>query len=311
MINELEILAVLDPFNGYNFRKDTSHLLLLRLAERGHRICYTDPTGLSSRDAEPAARCRPAKPVPDSPYFILGEEGSRRLDRFDLILMRKDPPVDAAYLTALQLLDRARIPVFNRPASLARFNEKLSTLLFPDWIPRTVVSADRDEIERFRREAGGVAVLKSLDTFGGRGVRKRDRDEPELVGALTRQGRLPVLVQEYLPVERGEKRIFLIGGEPAGALLRYPPAGSFLTDPDRGGRIAPATLTPRERQLCAELAPFLKQNGLWFTGIDVIDGRLTDINITSPGLVWEWNEVDGVDHSHEITERLEKLCAAS
>ena len=155
-----------------------------------------------------------------------------------------------------------------------------------------------------------MAAIKSLESFAGKGVWKAIRGEETyrtLLDDATRQGNHAVMVQAFLSeVARGEKRVFVLDGKPLGAILKIPPDGRFLTNPDLGGRLAPADLTRREKKILAELAPFLQKNGIFFAGIDLIGERLTEINLTSPGLLWEWNEVSNGRHEEEIADGIER-----
>ena len=179
--------------------------------------------------------------------------------------------------------------------------------------PRTLVTADRKRIGRFVEEVGGTAVAKRLESYAAKGIKKIEAGGKDLeqVDEMTLGGKVPVLIQEYLPIEKGEKRVFLIDGTARGAILRLPPPGGFLTDPDRGGRIVPTSLTNQEAELCRDVGDFLKKRGVFFAGIDLIDGRLTEINVTSPGLLWEWNEADGKQHEEEIVDVIEKRIQTS
>lgn len=310
------VLAVLDPFQGptgpYNFRKDTSHLILKALSSRGHLIFYTDPFSLIARGKTVWARGCRAAVLESEPYFRLEKTETLDLAAFDLILMRKDPPVDQTYLYATQLLDIVsdRIPTINHPRALQKWNEKLSILNFPRWIPETLVTSHKDEIRHFAERQDGPIVVKSLETFGGKGVWRLMRNHPAFeptIDGITRGGMAPIMAQPYLQkVEEGEKRIFLLEDRPIGAILKIPPRGGFLTNPDLGGQITTTKLDAREKKIALEVGTFLKKEGVFFAGLDLIDGNLTEINITSPGLVWEWNEVDNRRHEEEIAERIEK-----
>lgn len=298
----MKILAVLDPYAGYDFRKDSSHLLLQRLFQRDHRIFYTDPQSLGLEAECPVVRCSRVLVRAEAPWFDFDPPVRLPLQDFELILMRKDPPVDAPYLKAVELLALVedRLWVINRPSSLREINEKLGILLFPEFIPKTIVTSEPETLKGFVKNCGGQAVGKLLDSFAGKGVRKIT---PE---TLWDTGRTPLMVQEYLPVERGEKRVFIIDGHPAGAILRFPMSGGFLVGPDEGGSLAPTSLTPREMMMAATVGAFLRTRGVFLAGIDLIDERLTEINITSPGLLWEWNEADEASHDLEIIEAIER-----
>ncbi len=225
--------------------------------------------------------------------------------------MRKDPPVDQSYLHTTQLLSQvtAKTLVINDPHSLANLNEKLILSYFPTWAPPTLVTSNPAEIQLFLKTHRGAAILKSLSSFAGRDVEKIKENDPEtafLVDKMTGGGRRPVMVQAYLSeVEKGEKRIFMIDGNPLGALLRVPPRGGFITNPDLGGYIKATGLTKKEKELCATLSPFLKKNKIFFAGVDVIAEKLIEINITSPGFLWEFNEVDHKNYERDIVDHLE------
>ncbi|MBI3540845.1 MAG: hypothetical protein HY073_01700, partial [Deltaproteobacteria bacterium] len=146
--------------------------------------------------------------------------------------------------------------------------------------------------------------------FGGKGTKKLERKQDnyfDLLNEITHQETQPIMLQTFIPkVSEGEKRVFLIDGLPLGALLKIPAPGSFLTNPDLGGRIVPSTLTRQEKKVCQEVGAFLKKQKVFFAGLDLIDQQLTEINITSPGLLWEWNEIDNSHHEREIIDQIEK-----
>ena len=287
------------------------------MAARGHRIFYSTPSQLFARGAEVFVRATPVTVLESEPWFVFHEEEIRPAVQFPLILMRKDPPVDQDYLVTTQLLSLLprTASVLNDPRALRNWNEKLVILQFPRSIPPTLVSADRGEITRFVRSQNGIACAKPLEGFAGKGVRRLETNDPNSITAIdemTLYGSRPIMVQRFLPeVAEGEKRIFFVDGRPLGALLKIPPTGSFLTNPDLGGHLAPTTLSIKERRICAEISPFLKKNNIFFAGVDMIGERLTEINITSPGLVWEWNDLDHRRHEEEIVDLMEKKIARS
>jgi hypothetical protein len=173
------------------------------------------------------------------------------------------------------------------------------------------VSAEEPVLKEFANKQGGKIVLKVLTGFGGRGTHLAETDSPfwpQTITTLTKDGREPLMAQAFLPeIARGDKRIFLFDGKPLGALLRIPADDGFLANPDLGASVRPSPLSAKEKRLCADLAPFLRKNGIFFAGIDVIGEKLTEINITSPGMLWEWNEADGASHerAHRRSVRTE------
>lgn len=310
------ILGLLDPLQGpggpYNLKKDTSHLILLALSRRGHTIFLSDPSSLFVSDQVRVRTQQVTVLASEAYFFFQGKEETRPLSDFPVILMRKDPPVDERYLYATQLLSLVteKLCVINAPQALRDFNEKLAILHFPRWIPRTLVTADRREIDRFIEGLGSEAIVKPLEGFAGLGVHRIDRTQEDyitILSEMTREGSRPVMVQKFLPeVFRGEKRVFFLEGKPFGTLLKIPPEGQFITNPDTGAHLAQTRLTLPEKKLCLEVGRFLKRNGIFFAGIDVIDEKLTEINITSPGLLWELNEVDNFRYEEMIASAIEK-----
>ena len=245
-----------------------------------------------------------------NPWFQLGPAEQRRLERFRCVWMRKDPPVDEAYLYATHLLDlaaRRGVRVLNRPAALRAWNEKLGALRFSHLMAPTLVSSRVAQLERFTADHGEV-VVKPLGGRAGQGVVFAAAGTPGL-GALlelvTAREHLPVMVQAFLPgVKQGDKRILLVDGEPLGAVNRVPRGGEFRSNLALGGSPQAAGLTEAEQRLCAELAPVLRQEGLFFVGIDVIDGRLSEINVTSPTGVREVERLGGIPLADLTLQRL-------
>jgi glutathione synthase len=309
-------LFVIDPIERLNPAKDSSVALMQASQRAGLPVWVCTPADISAAEHPLAghtawALARPIQlaaiePAPDgwrvpTPWHQLGAEERLPLERFAAVWMRKDPPVDEAYLYATHLLElaerRGGVRVLNRPASLRAWNEKLSALRFSHLMAPTVVSARVELLTAFTAEHGEV-VLKPLGGRAGQGVVFAAAATPGLRALLelvTEQQRLPVMAQAFLPgVSAGDKRILLVEGEPLGAVNRVPCAGDFRSNLAVGGSPEAAGLSEAERRICAELAPSLRREGLFFVGIDVIDGRLSEINVTSPTGVREVERLGGV-----------------
>ena len=273
------------------------------LAGHGGRV-RAQPVTLAPMESSPAGW-----QVPE-PWFLLGEPQQLPLDAFPWVWMRKDPPVDEAYLYAthlLELAERHGVRVLNRPASLRAWNEKLGALRWSHLMAPTLVSSQVDQLAAFATGHGDV-VLKPLGGRAGQGVVRSHGGAPGLRALLelvTDQQRLPVMAQAFLPgVTAGDKRILLVDGEPLGAVNRKPMAGEFRSNLAVGGAPEATGLTDTERQICAALAPALQAEGLFFVGIDVIDGRLSEINVTSPTGVREVERLGGIPLADQTIERL-------
>jgi glutathione synthase len=223
----------------------------------------------------------------------------------DAVFVRSDPPFDDRYLWAMHLLDlvdRRRTLLINDPAGIRAANEKLYSLRFPRLIPPTLVTANAAVVTDFVSEHH-VAVVKPIDGHAGRGVLRLDRGDPNLpsiVEMQTRHGIRPVVVQAFLDAGAGNHRIFLLDGQPLAVANRLPGAGDFRT----GDVVEVLDLSPGEARLCDEIGPALVGDGLRFVGLDVIDGRLIEVNVTSPGGVRQLERLAGRSYAGQIVARL-------
>ena len=327
-------LFIIDPIQQLDPSRDTSVAFMQAAQRAGEQvwICGTadlvavsEPHSASTRQTAVAghtvaALTRPVRfeamvshrfgwEVP-SPWFHVGAAEQRYLGSFRCVWMRKDPPVDEAYLYATHLLDLAvarGVRVLNRPAALRSWNEKLAALRFSHLMAPTLVSSRVALLSRFTADQGEV-VIKPLGGRAGQGVVFAAASTPGLEALLelvTAREQLPVMAQAFLPgVKQGDKRILLVDGEPLGAVNRVPRGGEFRSNLALGGSPEAAPLTEAELRICAELAPALRQEGLFFVGIDVIDGRLSEINVTSPTGVREVERLAGIPLADLTLKRL-------
>ncbi len=237
------------------------------------------------------------------------------LDAFDLVFMRKDPPYDFAFHFATQLLSFNERKVVNAPRSLRDFNEKLIILNFPELIPETLVSSNQKQIIEFIKSCGDFAVIKSLDSYQGKGITRVRTDEKNLqqhIAEFTQNGKMTLMVQQFLPnIVYGDKRILILGGEILGAVNRIPKEGSYLSNFGQGGSGHETEITKQERAIAKKLALFFRENGIHFAGLDVIDGYLTEINITCPTGLQHINGLENkrlentvVDYFADLTESI-------
>jgi glutathione synthase len=233
------------------------------------------------------------------------------LDEVDAVLMRKDPPFDANYLWATQVLELARgkTLLVNDPRGLRDANEKLYALHFPAQMPATLVSSDKDDIKAFLHAHGGKVVLKPLSGAGGDGVfllRSDDLNVNAIIETVTQVGRRVAMVQEFLPdVVRGDKRVLLLDGEPLGGILRVPRKDDVRSNIHVGGTVEKAPLDEHDLRIVAALRDKLREDGLVFVGLDVIGGRLTEVNVTSPTGIQQMSRLDGVNLSAKVIDWIE------
>ena len=307
----LEIAVQMDPLERINFAGDSTFALMLEAKRRGHRLWFYTPDQLSLEGDRLTARAHRIDVFDDpSRYYALGEATDLELGAMDVVLLRQDPPFDLAYITSTHFLERLapRTLVVNDPAHVRNAPEKIFVMEFADLMPPTLITRDRAAMERFRAKHGEI-VMKPLYGHGGAAVFKvapRDPNFGSLFDMFATTFREPWVVQRFLPeIVKGDKRILLIDGEAMGAINRIPADDDIRSNLVRGGAPAASELNARERDICARLGPELKRRGLVFVGIDVIDGWLTEINVTSPTGLRALKRVGGLDLAPPLFDAIE------
>jgi glutathione synthase len=285
---KLNVAVQMDPIARINILGDSTFALLLEAQKRGHGLSYYTPDKVSLLGDELVAPIR-LLTVRDEPgnHFTLGEPRREVLAAFDVILLRQDPPFDLAYITSTHFLEQLqpRTLVVNDPVAVRNAPEKLFVMNFPQLMPPTLISRDLEEIDAFR-DTHGPVVMKPLHGYGGAAVFRvmpQDMNFGSLYDMFSVTFKEPWVIQRFIPeVKHGDKRIILVDGEFAGAVNRVPAADDLRSNMVRGGAATATELSDREREICTTIGPALRQRGLLFVGIDVIDGYLTEINVTSP-----------------------------
>ena len=293
------MLFLMDPLERANPETDTTWALMREAGKRGHGTWYASADDLSLEGGTPVIRARPvAIPARGGDFRWEGEAVWREVSDFDQAWLRTDPPFDDRYGEAtwiLEQVDKRRCKVGNDPAGIRGANEKLYALRFPELCPTTLVTSDRARIRAFV-EAHGEAVLKALDGHAGEGIlfaQRGMRGLNALIEAATPQGRR-CEAQVFLPeAAQGDKRILLLDGEPLGAVLRVHGPDDERNNFHTGGSAAPSDLDDDDRRIIETIAPSLLRDGLHFVGIDVIGGKLTEVNVTSPTGIQEIERMSG------------------
>jgi glutathione synthase len=308
----LNVAVQMDPIERINVRGDSTFALLLEAQRRAHALSYYTPDRLALRDGRVSATARPLV-VRDvaGDHFTLGEPRLTDLATFDVVLLRQDPPFDLAYISTTHMLDRIhpRTLVVNDPAQVRNAPEKVFVTEFPDLMPPTLITRDLDAIKAFRAEQGDI-VMKPLYGKGGEAVfrvARQDINFGSLYDLFASMFHEPWVVQKFLPaVKDGDKRIILVDGDFAGAVNRVPAPDDLRSNMVRGGVPKATDLSEREREICARLGPSLRERGLLFVGIDVIDGFLTEINVTSPTGIRAVKTLGGADIAALIWDKIEE-----
>ncbi|HEY9541103.1 MAG TPA: glutathione synthase [Luteimonas sp.] len=309
----LDVIVVMDPIGSIKIAKDSTFAMLLEAQRRDHRLHYVIPGGLSLHGGEAVAQVAPLA-VRDDPgaWFELGQPSRRTPGPGDVVLMRRDPPVDAGFIhdtLLLGFMQRQGAQVVNDPRGLRDFNEKLAALEFPQCCPPTLVSRDAAALKAFVGEHGD-AVLKPLDGMGGRSifrVRAGESNVNVILETLTDGGRNLAMAQRYLPeIVDGDKRILLIDGKPVDyCLARIPQGDEFRGNLAAGGRGEGRPLSERDRWIAAQVGPRMRERGMRFVGLDVIGDWLTEVNVTSPTCIRELDAQFGLNIAGMLFDAIE------
>lgn len=318
----MKLAFIIDPIDRLDPTHDTSVALMEAAQILGHEVWITQANSLTVIASQTWATVTPVQLTPvtlgvdrwvaPETWFELGKAEFLLLETFDVVWMRTDPPVNTAYLYATYLLDYvnpAKTRVVNSPSGIRAANEKMYALQFLRSTPTTIVTQNKQVIRDFLAQEGRV-VMKPLGGKAGEGIlflEEGDRNFNSLIEISTVQGSLPVMVQTYLPdAKLGDKRVVLLNGEPIGAVNRVPTGDDFRGNMAVGGRADQVDVTDRDREIAAELAPQLRQDGLIFVGIDIIGGRLTEVNVTSPTGLREIDRLSGLNTGAQVMQWLEK-----
>jgi glutathione synthase len=312
----MDFVFVIDEIASLQPGHDSSVALMEAAQLLGHRVLATTSSDLSFTAGQATALCRQVMLRPavlhdrqwmvDPEWFTVTEPALCRLGDADAIFIRTDPPVDTEYLRAtylLDLVDAASTVMVNSPAGVRNANEKLFALRRPELCPPTLVTADRQQI-RDTVAAWGRAVLKPTDGMAGRGILILEPTDPNLVSILdtaTDRGRAQVVIQQWLTeCSDGDRRVIVLDGRPVGAIRRVAPAGDFRCNMATGALPIADVVTARDREICAALAPLLREYGLPFVGLDVIGGLLTEVNVTSPTGLREIDALTGSNLANDV-----------
>ncbi|MBW4423491.1 MAG: glutathione synthase [Nostoc desertorum CM1-VF14] len=318
----MKLAFIIDPIHQLDPCHDTSIALIEAAQIMGHEVWVTQANLLSVVKSKAWAVLQRVELVPvqlveghwvaANPWYKLSDSCLTSLETMDAVFMRTDPPVNDSYLYAtyiLDYIDQNKTLLINSPSGIRGANEKMYALQFTKAIPETIVSANKEFIRKFV-EAKGSTVLKPLGNKAGEGIlflQSGDRNFNSIVELSTLQGRVPVMVQTYLPeAKEGDKRIILLNGEPIGALNRLSSGTDFRNNMATGGTVAQTEITPREYEISTQLAERLRQDGLIFVGIDIIGGYLTEVNVTSPTGIREIDRLDGTHLGHQVIQWIEQ-----
>ena len=307
--------VVMDPIGGIKTYKDSTFAMLLEAQRRGHALYYMEPENLFARDGRVFAAMQQLV-VRDNTtdWFSLTPLGNLPLDELDVVLMRRDPPFDMGYIYTtymLELAEKAGTLIVNRPQSLRDANEKFFITHFPQCCVPMLISSSSSLIREFVAKHGHC-VVKPLDGMGGESVfqvRESDMNLNVILETITRHNTRPVMAQRYIDeISDGDKRILVVNGEPvAYALARFAGKGDFRGNLAKGGSSKGVPLSERDRWICSQVAPELKNRGILFAGLDVIGDWLSEVNVTSPTCIRELDKEFGLNIAGQLFDGIDGL----
>jgi len=311
--SDLNILVVMDPIERINYYKDTSLAMMWSAQNRGHKLFYCQIHDLWLNRGQLMVDSQSVVCAQNpADFYQLGDKDTKPVTEFDVILMRKDPPFDLRFLHATYLLDHAKaagVLVVNDPTAIRDCNEKLFATWFSPFMSPTIVTSKQSHIREFIRDQQDV-IVKPLDGMGGMGVFRLTADSPN-IGAtlemLTELETMPIMAQRYLPeISEGDKRVLIVDGVVVDyCLARIPVGGETRGNLAAGGRGVAMLLSEAEREVAQAVAPIVREKGLMFVGLDLIGGRITEINVTSPTCVREINDQCGTDIATDFIKAIE------
>jgi glutathione synthase len=316
----MKFAFVVDPLERLKPYKDSSIAMMREAARRGHEIHVLQAEAMCVRDGAVRANTRRIDLTDDAhDWYRPGDERESVLgSEFDVVLMRKDPPFDQEYYYATLLLDgvaAAGARVVNNPRALRDWNEKLSILAFPQFIPPTLVTSAMQRVQDFI-DAHGDVIVKKLDGMGGTmifRVTAGDVNRNVIVETLTDLGNRTIMAQKFIPeIAQGDKRVLVIDGKPfSHCLARIPKAGETRGNLAAGGTGIAQPISARDREIGEVVGRELVKAGIAFAGLDVIGDGLTEINVTSPTGIVEIAQQTGRNAAKDLLDVLERPPRAS
>ena len=307
----LKIAFQMDPIENVDINADSSFRIAEEAQFRGHELFYYTPDKLAFEEGHVTAKGHHVELRRElGNHVTLQPEEKIDLANWDVVWLRQDPPFDMGYITTTHILDMIHPDtlVVNDPMWVRNFPEKLLVLQFPDLTPPTTIARDIETLKAFKDKHQDI-ILKPLYGNGGAGVFRldaADRNMESLHELFSGINNEPLIAQKFLPdVSLGDKRVILVNGEPVGAINRIPADGETRSNMHVGGRPEKVSLSDRDRKICAEIGPLLREKGQILVGIDVIGGSLTEINVTSPTGIQELERFDGVNVAEKIWQAIE------
>ena len=309
---KLQIAIQMDPLNKLHHESDSSLILAKEAQNRGHKIFIYEPKDLTLKDNQLFANVSSLKIIKKKKYvFKKGKKHIINLSSINVLLIRQDPPFNINYITTTYLLEHlnSKTLIINNPKSIRDAPEKLHVTYFKNLTPPTLISQDEIEIKKFIKKNKNL-IVKPLYEKGGKGIFKiasSDKNIRKKILNIIKKEKIPIIVQKYIPqIKEGDKRVILFNGKPVGIMKRVPAKNEIRANLSRGGTAKKTILTTKDKFICKKLKPWLKKEGLFFAGIDIIGNYLTEINVTSPTGIVEINQLENTQLEKIFWDLIEK-----
>ena len=301
----------MDPLEGLSLKDDTSLAIIIECLSKNYNVWHFLSKNVSYLDGNINATCKNILEINEKkfPYYKCGDLKNKNLKNMDIIFIRQDPPFDMSYITSTYLLEyiENEVKIINRPSQIRNSPEKLFLNKWNHLTPKTLITRNNKEIFSFREKYQDI-IIKPLYGNGGSGifyVKKDDKNFNSLIEMFLKIESEPFIIQEYLPeITQGDKRVILFNGEPVGAINRIPGDFDIRANLHVGGEAIKTSLSERDIEICETIGPSLKEKGLFLVGIDIIGGKLTEINVTSPTGFREIFRFNGINLARNLLELL-------
>ena len=301
----------MDPLEGLSLKDDTTLAIIIECLSKNYNVWHFLSKNVSYLDGNINATCKNILEINEEkfPYYKCGDLKNKNLKNMDIIFIRQDPPFDMSYITSTYLLEyiENEVKIINRPSQIRNSPEKLFLNKWNHLTPKTLITRNNKEIFSFREKYQDI-IIKPLYGNGGSGifyVKKDDKNFNSLIEMFLKIESEPFIIQEYLPeITQGDKRVILFNGEPVGAINRIPGDFDMRANLHVGGEAIKTSLSKKDVEICETIGPSLKEKGLFLVGIDIIGGKLTEINVTSPTGFREIFRFNGINLARNLLELL-------
>ena len=307
-----KVLFQMDSFNKLDIKTDSTISIIKEALTLGIKAYVSNPNDLTLTQNNAFVSFREVTLI--NSKFSFSKQKNSTITKFDYFFIRQDPPFDLKYLTNCYLLELHqkfnKNPRFiNDPGGIKNFTEKICPIYFNSLMPKTLVTSD-EKIFKETLSKKKTLILKTLYNKGGEGVikvEKNDKNSLSKFKELISKYKVPVVIQDFVSkVSDGDKRVILIEGEPVGLINRVPKIGQYKANLHLGGKAEISVLTKKEQEICKKIKPFLLEKKLIFVGIDLIDEKLSEINVTSPTGIVQIKELTGVNVARILWSKLLK-----